>query len=61
MRDADLLFDVRFLANPHYDAELRPLTGTDPLVVAFIDSGRPPAQLYDLIERCSTSSCPVCG
>ena len=26
-RDADLLFDVRFLPNPHYEPELRPLTG----------------------------------
>jgi len=25
--DADLLFDVRFLPNPHYDLRLRPLTG----------------------------------
>ncbi len=28
-RDADLVFDVRFLANPHYDEKLRPLTGLD--------------------------------
>ncbi|MBN2205047.1 MAG: RNase adapter RapZ [Thermoleophilia bacterium] len=27
--DADLLFDVRFLPNPHYDLRLRPLTGLD--------------------------------
>ena len=26
-RDADLVFDVRFLPNPYYDLELRPLTG----------------------------------
>jgi len=31
-RDADLVFDVRFLRNPHYDPELRPLAGTDPPV-----------------------------
>ena len=35
-READLVFDVRFLANPHYDAELRPLTGQDGAVAAFI-------------------------
>ena len=29
-RDADLSFDVRFLPNPHYVAELRPLTGLRP-------------------------------
>ena len=28
-RDADLAFDVRFLPNPHYEADLRPLTGFD--------------------------------
>ena len=35
-RDADLAFDVRFLPNPHYDAELRPLTGFDPKIVEFV-------------------------
>ncbi|MBO22883.1 MAG: RNase adapter RapZ [Rhodospirillaceae bacterium] len=28
-RDADMVFDVRFLRNPHYDPALRPLTGRD--------------------------------
>ncbi len=37
VRDPDLLFDVRFLPNPHYEPELRPLTGNDPEVVQFID------------------------
>jgi UPF0042 nucleotide-binding protein len=37
-RDADLLFDVRFLPNPHYEPGLRPLTGHDPAVVAFINA-----------------------
>ena len=27
-RDADLTFDVRFLPNPHYEAELREQTGS---------------------------------
>ena len=35
-RDADLVFDVRFLSNPHYDPELRPLTGKDEGVAAHI-------------------------
>ena len=35
-READLVFDVRFLANPHYVDELRPLTGQDPGVGAYI-------------------------
>jgi UPF0042 nucleotide-binding protein len=36
-RDPDLLFDVRFLPNPHYEPQLRPLTGEDPRVVEFIN------------------------
>jgi len=35
-RDADLVFDVRFLDNPHYDPTLRHLTGLDPTVGARI-------------------------
>lgn len=35
-RDADLVFDVRFLKNPHYEPELKPLTGMDGEVAAFI-------------------------
>jgi RNase adapter protein RapZ len=35
-RDADLVFDVRFLKNPHYDRALRPLTGLDQAVGRFI-------------------------
>src|SRR6201997_4910101 len=36
-RDADLLFDVRFLPNPHYEPQLRPLTGADPEIVQYIN------------------------
>jgi RNase adapter protein RapZ len=36
--DADLLFDVRFLRNPNYDDALRPLTGLDPQVAAFVEA-----------------------
>ena len=36
-RDPDLLLDVRFLPNPHYERELRPLTGDDPRIVEFIN------------------------
>ncbi|MXY73383.1 MAG: RNase adapter RapZ [Acidimicrobiia bacterium] len=34
--DADVVFDVRFLPNPHWDPELRPRTGTDPEVASFV-------------------------
>jgi len=37
-READIVFDVRFLKNPHYDATLRPLTGKEPSVGAFIEA-----------------------
>ena len=37
VRDPDLMFDVRFLPNPHYERDLRQLTGSDPAVVAFIN------------------------
>ena len=36
--DADMVFDVRCLPNPHYDPELRPLTGRDAPVVAFLET-----------------------
>ncbi len=36
-READLVFDVRFLTNPHYDPDLRPLTGLDPAVAARVE------------------------
>jgi RNase adapter protein RapZ len=35
-READMVFDVRFLANPHYDAVLRPHDGRQPAVAAFV-------------------------
>ena len=35
-RDADLVFDVRCLPNPHYDPVLRPLTGNDAAVANFL-------------------------
>lgn len=35
-READLVFDLRFLANPHYDPILRPLTGRDAAVAEYV-------------------------
>ncbi len=37
-READLVFDLRFLRNPHYVDALRPLTGRDAAVAAFIEA-----------------------
>jgi UPF0042 nucleotide-binding protein len=53
-READLVFDVRFLANPHYDPELKPLSGQDAAVGAYVerDSGFAPffTQLTAMLE-----------
>ncbi len=35
-RNADLVFDMRFLRNPHWDEDLRALTGLDPAVAAHV-------------------------
>jgi UPF0042 nucleotide-binding protein len=45
-RDADLTLDVRFLPNPHYDDELRPLTGMDAAVRAYVESGTQAGEFY---------------
>lgn len=52
--NADLVFDMRFLANPHWQPELRPLTGLDAPVQAHVkaDPGYPDAvaRIADLLE-----------
>jgi len=35
-READLVFDVRFLKNPHYEPTLKPLTGRNPAVAGYV-------------------------
>jgi UPF0042 nucleotide-binding protein len=35
-READIVLDLRFLRNPHYDPLLRPLTGKDPAVAVYV-------------------------
>jgi UPF0042 nucleotide-binding protein len=45
-REEDLAFDVRFLANPHYEPELRELTGLDESVVEYIARDGRLEQLY---------------
>jgi UPF0042 nucleotide-binding protein len=46
--DADLVIDVRFLPNPYYDPDLRPLTGLDVAVRDFV-MGRP--QTAEFLEK----------
>ncbi len=46
--DADIVMDVRFLPNPHWDDTLRPLTGHDPAVRDFVLER---AQASDFLDR----------
>lgn len=52
--DADLVFDVRCLPNPFYDPRLRPLTGKDPAVMAFLQAepavGKMLGDIRDFVE-----------
>jgi RNase adapter protein RapZ len=46
-RDADLTFDVRFLPNPHYEEDLRDLTGRDREVVDYVESSDGISEFYE--------------
>jgi UPF0042 nucleotide-binding protein len=49
-RDLDLLFDVRFLPNPHFVAELRPQSGLDQPVRIFLDASQEVGETLDRLE-----------
>ena len=49
-RDPDLLLDVRFLPNPHYEPDLRPLTGEDARIVEFINRDGELDAFYDKLH-----------
>ncbi|MFN0185559.1 MAG: RNase adapter RapZ [Aquabacterium sp.] len=48
--DADWVFDVRMLPNPYYLRELRPLTGRDAAVAAYLDQQPESAEMLGQIE-----------
>jgi UPF0042 nucleotide-binding protein len=48
--DADLVFDVRCLPNPHYDPALRPLSGLDAPVIEFIERQPAARKMFDDIR-----------
>lgn len=50
-RDADLVFDVRFLRNPHYDEVLRPFTGTNKKVGEYIKKDEAFASFFDNLTK----------
>ncbi len=49
--DADMVFDVRCLPNPHYDPVLRPLTGRDAPVIAFLQADANAQSMLDDIRN----------
>ena len=53
--DADLMFDVRFLANPYYEPALRPQTGLDAAVADYVfaqpEAGETVDNIASLLER----------
>ena len=49
--DADFVFDVRMLPNPHYEPALRALTGKDAPVVEFLETHEEVAQMRDHIAQ----------
>lgn len=50
-RTADLIFDLRFVPNPHWIEELRPLTGLDPAVQAYVAAQPGWPETMDRIEE----------
>jgi RNase adapter protein RapZ len=57
--ESDLVFDVRFMQNPYYDAELRPLSGlTDP-VRAFVLEQPVAARFLDYLQEFLTFTIPA--
>ena len=55
--EADFVFDVRFLANPHHVPALRPLTGRAPEVAPTCGTTRPTAPSSREWSRCSAPCC----
>jgi len=49
--DADFVFDVRCLPNPHYDPKLRPMTGRDAPVKAFLEQQPMVHDMYQDIQN----------
>lgn len=50
-RVVDLVFDVRFLPNPHWEEPLRPLTGLDPSVRDFVFAAEDAEQFVDMVDE----------
>ncbi len=57
--DAALVFDARFLDNPYWVPELRPLTGRDPRVSDYVLSQPPAGRFLDDVQRIVTDLVPL--
>lgn len=49
--DADIVMDVRFLPNPHWEEALRPLTGHDPAVRDYVLERAPTSEFLDAMDE----------
>lgn len=58
-QEADIVLDVRFLPNPHYDDELRPLTGCDKKVFDFVFSNGRAQEFLDKTSSLVNSLLPL--
>src|SRR5215207_3689339 len=58
-RTADLMFDLRFITNPHWIDELRPLTGLDEAVRAYVGQDPGWAGTMDRIEELLSGLIPL--
>jgi UPF0042 nucleotide-binding protein len=56
--DADIVMDVRFLPNPHWQEELRPLTGHDPAVRDYVLKRAQTAEFIDRFDDLLSSVMP---
>lgn len=56
--DADLIFDVRFLDNPHFVPDLRPLTGSDAPVRDYVLKNADAVEFLDRVESLLTFCLP---
>jgi UPF0042 nucleotide-binding protein len=58
-RGVDMVIDVRFLKNPHWDPELRPRDGRDPAVRAFVETDPAYAPFYSRLADLVTFLLPA--
>ena len=57
-READMVFDARFLRNPHYDPILRPRTGQDADVAAYVEADPDFERFFEIIVSLMTLTIP---